>query len=353
MISPESLKGPIRKARRLVLKTIENTFGMVLPLSRRAFNREDLPAPVTDAFFSRIENKDFEALSPKLSDSDRAYWMQQEPGSVAWKRTAIHYSVHYGSNGSLAGANLARAEPPADVHAMGRGSLAAGGSIYHADMIFGALELADAQIPTGGRILDFGCSSGRVIRVVRAYRPDLDCHGCDPNEGAIRWASNNLPDISFAVSPLRPPLPLAASSFDCVFAVSVWSHFGPAAAKAWLTEMHRLLKPGGVLILTTHSFGSVAYYTGKKLRAIVDMRAVLSSMLVTGFGFLQVFGKRGDWGIIDPDWGEAYISPEWLLNGTTPEWEVLLYRTRANEDNQDLAILRNRDVSRNRPRPSK
>ncbi|TMC54716.1 MAG: class I SAM-dependent methyltransferase [Chloroflexi bacterium] len=345
MIRPRRLKGSIRRARRVVVKGIENAFGMVRPMSRRALVREDLPAPVTDVLFSRLGNDDFEALSAKLSAEDRAYWMQQERGSVAWKRAAVHYSVHYGSNGSAGPANLVRAAPPAGVHAMSRGSRAAGGSIYHADLIFGALKLARADLPPGGRILDFGCSSGRVIRVVKAYRPDLDCHGCDPNEAAIRWATDNLPDISFAVSPLHPPLSHASSSFDCVFGISVWSHFGHAAASSWLIEINRLLKPGGVLILTTHSFGSVAYFTSKGLRAIEDMRTVLSSMLVSGFGFLGVFGKSGDWGIVDPDWGEAYISPEWLLNSVTPQWEVLLYRTSANEDNQDLAILRKRDVA--------
>ena len=187
---------------------------------------------------------------------------------------------------------------------MGRGSLAAGGSIYHADLIFATLELAGVEIPIGGRVLDFGCSSGRVIRVVKAYRRDLECHGCDPNEGAIRWANENLPDISFMVSPQRPPLASDGSSFECVFAISIWSHFGPEAATAWLAEMHRLLTPGGLLMLTTHSFGSVAYYASKRLRPVVDMRAVLTSMLGTGFGFLPMFGTKGDWGIIDPDWGE-------------------------------------------------
>jgi len=97
-------------------------------------------------------------------------------------------------------------------------------------------------------------------------------------------------------------------------------------------------------MLTTQSFGSVAYYASKRLRSVVDMRAVLTSMLGTGFGFLQMFGTKGDWSVIDPDWGEAYISPEWLLNRATPQWEVLLYRTRANEDNQDVVILRRRDA---------
>ena len=42
--------------------------------------------------------------------------------------------------------------------------------------------------PDGGTVLDFGSSSGRVLRILAAARPDLRCLGCDPNEDAIAWA---------------------------------------------------------------------------------------------------------------------------------------------------------------------
>src|SRR6266550_6587476 len=134
---------------------------MVFFIKRYGDHREGLPAPVTNALFSRIEVDDFEALSRRLSDEDRAYWTQLEPGSVNWKRTALHYSVRYGLDGSGARAGLTAAEPPSDVHALGRGSPAAGGSINNADLIFAAPDLAGLEIPIGGRVLDFGCSSGR------------------------------------------------------------------------------------------------------------------------------------------------------------------------------------------------
>jgi SAM-dependent methyltransferase len=225
---------------------------------------------------------------------------------------------------------------------MGRGGLAAGGSIYHADLVFGAVQLVGQELARGASILDFGCSSGRVIRVVHAYRPDLKCLGCDPNEDAIRWAERELPQIEFFVNAVSPPLGLPDRSLDCAFAISIWSHYGPRAALAWLSEMHRVLRPGALLILTTHSLQSIAYYHQKHLRALDDLEKTLVDLEGTGFHFFDVFGEKGDWGIVNSEWGEAYISAEWLLNRVTPRWEVALYRTGANEDNQDVVVLRRR-----------
>ena len=58
--------------------------------------------------------------------------------------------------------------PPDHVHAMARGPLAAGGSIYYADMLAEALRRVGSSMDDVRRGLDFGCSSGRVVRVLAA-----------------------------------------------------------------------------------------------------------------------------------------------------------------------------------------
>lgn len=343
---PNTLRDVRARARRSIARVVDNRFGLVARISRRSPAHPDRTSPVSDTLLERIGDPSMVALSPKLTGEDRSFWAEMEPGSSKWKQTALHFSVHYSVEGAMR-AGLTASAPPAEVHAMARGSRAAGGSFYHADMIFGALVAAGLSIPEGGRILDFGCSSGRVIRVIKAYRPDLDCYGCDPNEEAIHWAVENLRDIEFVVSPQHPPLPFVDGGLDCVFAVSIWSHFGSTAAVAWLAEMHRVLKTGGLLILTIHSFESIAHFTTRKLRSPDDMRIILASLLKSGFGYIPVFGQTGDWGVIDPEWGEAYISPEWLLSRATPQWEMALYRTGWDEDNhdQDVVILKKRDLT--------
>lgn len=323
-------------------RMVESRWGAVPEMARRRTPAESLPNPVTEALYQRLNKSDIEQLAALLDETDRAWWSSQEPGSVAWKRTALHYSVHYGLTDAIARTGLLRAEPPVGIHSMGRGPFAAGGSIYHADLVIGAIELIGQELPRGGSLLDFGCSSGRVVRVLKAYRPDLKCYGCDPNQQAILWAKGELQDIDFVVSDQRPPLELGDGSVDMAYAISIWSHFGPVAAQEWLAEMHRVLRPDGLLILTTHSFHSVAYYHQRRLRDLSLLRKTLISLVSTGFDFAAIFGTTGDWGVVNPEWGEAYISAEWLLNKVTPGWEVVLYRSGANEENQDVVVLRRR-----------
>ncbi len=71
---------------------------------------------------------------------------------------------------------------------MARGPLAAAGGLYEADMVFNAVRAAGADLAQAGEVLDFGCSSGRVLRVLAAAFPTVRWRGCDPNERAIEWA---------------------------------------------------------------------------------------------------------------------------------------------------------------------
>ncbi len=78
---------------------------------------------------------------------------------------------------------------PSDVHAMARGPVAAGGDAFTADFVLGALERAGSPLPEDARALDFGCSSGRVVRMLAAARPDVAWLGCDPNDARDRMGA--------------------------------------------------------------------------------------------------------------------------------------------------------------------
>ena len=44
-----------------------------------------------------------------------------------------------------------------------------------------------------------------------------------------------------------------------MFAISIWSHFAEDAALDWLTEMHRIIRPGGRLLITTHGEQTITH----------------------------------------------------------------------------------------------
>ncbi len=67
--------------------------------------------------------------------------------------------------------------------------------------------------------LDFGCSSGQVVRVLAAQRTRRWSRtGATRRREAIEWAGANLPGIDFKRSNDHPPLPYEDRSLDLVYA---------------------------------------------------------------------------------------------------------------------------------------
>ena len=191
-----------------------------------------------------------------------------------------------------------------------------------------------------GRGLDFGCSSGRVVGALPAIWPETEWHGCDPNADAIAWAQANLPAVGFSVSAQDPPLPYPPDQFDLVIAISIWSHYDRPAAARWLDEMRRVVTPGGRLLLTAHGPQSVAYYARERVRSPEQLADIRAALYRDGFWFANEFGESGDWGVVHPEWGTAFFTPEWLLRQATPTWVVEDYCVGQNAENQDVYVLR-------------
>lgn len=242
----------------------------------------------------------------------------------------------------LEATRLLTTQPPSEIHAMSHTPFAAGGGFYQADMIAAALESVGAPLARGQRLLDFGCSSGRVSRALAAAYPEIEMHGCDPNGPAIEWASANLPAIKFAKSENNPPAPYDDGYFDAAFGVSIWSHYSEPLALKWYDEMHRIVKPGGHLISTTHGPQSVAFYGSEGLRTSDQLADILDSLYDSGYWYAPEFGDKGDWGVVNSDWGTSFVTAEWMLDKLTPKWQIVESANGRNESNQDVYVLRRR-----------
>ena len=103
-------------------------------------------------------------------------------------------------------------------------------------------------------ILEWGCGPGRIIRHMREYLKDREVAltGTDANERSIAWCERYIPGVTFATNAFLPPLAFADASFDATYNFSVFTHLSEPAQKAWSLEMLRVLKPGGLLICSTH-----------------------------------------------------------------------------------------------------
>ena len=119
-----------------------------------------------------------------------------------------------------------------------------------AAMIREGVAAAGVAMDDLGAILDFGCGCGRTARHwARLSGPEV--HGCDYNPELVAWCVENLPFMSVRTNELEPPAPYEDESFDLVYAISILTHMTEPLARAWIADLRRIVRPGGLLLVTT------------------------------------------------------------------------------------------------------
>jgi SAM-dependent methyltransferase len=103
-------------------------------------------------------------------------------------------------------------------------------------------------------VLEWGCGPGRLIRHMPALLGGKarSVTGSDYNPESIAWCRANLPAIRFVENGLNPPLPFGDGEFDAIYNFSVFTHLSESVQLEWAAELARVLKPGGLLVCTTH-----------------------------------------------------------------------------------------------------
>lgn len=125
---------------------------------------------------------------------------------------------------------------------------------------FGGLETAkwlvgqveSHMVPNSSRVLDWGCGPGRVIRhLPPLLGPQFQVYGTDYNLKSVKWCKKNLASIHFNHNTGDAKLPYANDFFDLIYGISVLTHLSRVEHIFWIEELSRVLKPGGLLLLTT------------------------------------------------------------------------------------------------------
>lgn len=102
-----------------------------------------------------------------------------------------------------------------------------------------------------GRILDFGCGVGRVLRQWDDLRgPEL--LGVDYNPQLVAWCRDHLPFARVQVNTLDGGLGFEDGSIDFCYALSVFTHLSAPLQRHWMEEVARVLRPGGHFYATIH-----------------------------------------------------------------------------------------------------
>jgi SAM-dependent methyltransferase len=119
-------------------------------------------------------------------------------------------------------------------------------------------RFARSALTAADRVLDLGCGTGDLTTDLATVSPQIT--GADVAEAALARASRRHPRLELRLVPFDGPLPFSDAAFDVVWSSEVIEHVADTAR--WLSEVRRVLAPGGRLLLTTPSHGRLRLLIG-------------------------------------------------------------------------------------------
>lgn len=114
------------------------------------------------------------------------------------------------------------------------------------------IETTLAAVPqSGGRALDVGCGTGILLERLHGTGRYEQLVGIEPTDRMREQAVQRLGDGVEILAASAETLPFESGSFDLVFSTNMLHYCHPV--EGVLEEMVRVLRPGGVLVLTDWS----------------------------------------------------------------------------------------------------
>lgn len=216
---------------------------------------------------------------------------------------------------------------------------------FRADGLRIFADLAAAVERRGGfdrvrRMLDWGCGCGRLTAHFLADGRVAEICGTDIDSEAIAWCEGAFPQARFQQTGPYPPLPFPDGHFDLVVAYSVFTHLEREVQKAWLSEMKRILSPGGLLLATVHGefaalFNSNPANLWESLAFELGAKPIIAGEIADSVvdGALDGIAPAGYYrGVLQT---KKYTMREW-----SKTLDILEYREAGVGNYQDLVVLR-------------
>ena len=168
------------------------------------------------------------------------------------------------------------------------------------DEKFRARLITQADIKSDQRVLDIGCGTGTLALLINKAVPGAKIVGIDGDPDILRIARDKTAragaDITF-IEGLAYEVPLPSASCDCVVSSLVLHHLTTESKRGMLTEVFRLLRPGGTLhiadwgqaqnLLMRAAFFGVQLLDGFETTADSVGGQLVSLLVETGFAKVQ------------------------------------------------------------------
>ena len=111
--------------------------------------------------------------------------------------------------------------------------------------------LALCKTPLPIQMLDVGCSEGYLVKLLRER--GIEILGVDISESCLNNAPNDIKPFLYKVNVEYEILPFQGEFFNFIMSMSTFEHLHINRLYFTLSEIHRVLKPKGLLIINMPS----------------------------------------------------------------------------------------------------
>jgi SAM-dependent methyltransferase len=125
----------------------------------------------------------------------------------------------------------------------------------HYNRFLETLGILVMEVPRGSLIIDIGCSPGYMT--IAAKRLGYQVYGVNPEIDSLRKAIGDKDILIKKCDIEKEKIPFEDSSFDCVLFTEVIEHLNFYHVKFALSEIKRVLKTKGILILSTPNLATL------------------------------------------------------------------------------------------------
>ena len=172
-------------------------------------------------------------------------------------------------------------------------------------ILHGRLQIAKEMLDPQSTdvVLSVGCKRGELERKIRPLVHSIDA--TDIEDASKQEIPLSADDISFVISDVTKRLPFADDTFDKVLFLEVIEHVPEGLEHKALSEIFRVLKPGGCLVFSTPNkhWASCAFDPAFWVQGHRHYKTGTMHNLLEGVGFrvdrMETFGA----------WKEAVLIP--------------------------------------------
>jgi SAM-dependent methyltransferase len=201
-----------------------------------------------------------------------------------------------------------------------------------------SLTAAGTSFDGPERWLDFGCGYGRVLRYLCERVPPQRVWVCDIEGQAVDFCRSQFGvHGTYATSDLER---VALGTFDFVYAISVLSHLNERNSRAFVRLLGGALRPGGILLFTTHGRWSLEHPETYGEDYVRRQREIAEAVEAHGVCFLRYTFVEGD------EYGMAWHSKDYVQALVQEyygdELQLLLFEPHGLDGHQDVWTFRRR-----------